>query len=284
MASNLFDTALRILRKSLRGAFAKTELGRTLREADTARRRGRFDEREKRLLKQKLARLSTQQVADELVEALASGGRLGSDLSQLLEPGRATNRVSRARELEAIANLARPLLRPLPGWSQFRQREAAKHGEITDGEMIPVSSSNVHSIGFRLDQTRRRTDRGTLLIRFLGTSSDGHRAGPGPLYEYFDVPTSLFLSFSRAASKGKFVWDSVRVRGTVSGHRFRYELAGISQGYVPRQAGLKRGQKGEWFLTRQFRDPVTGRLVSSQLPEERVRRGSDLRGRPNRGR
>lgn len=169
------------------------------------------------------------------------------------------------------------------------------------GEMIPVRSSNVHSIGFRLDPESGFPvgTKGTLLIRFLG----GHgkeRSGPGALYEYFDVPASLFRAFRRAASKGKFVWDEVRVRGTISGHRYSYALADISGGYVPRQAGLKRGAPGEWYLTRRFRDS-SGALLTSRLPEMQVRsagpnrangpgagklilkRGTPKRGGPSRG-
>jgi hypothetical protein len=39
-----------------------------------------------------------------------------------------------------------------------------------------------------------------------------------------------------APSKGGWVWDHLRIRGTVSGHQKDYELAGIVGGYVPRKA------------------------------------------------
>lgn len=128
--------------------------------------------------------------------------------------------------------------------------------------MIPVRSSNVHSIGFAW---RKEGRVGDLLVRFLG--GDGkHRSGPGPLYRYKSVDRSVFDAFKRASSKGSFVWDNLRVRGTISGHEYSYELAGVGDDeYVPRQAGLKRGQKGEFFMPRNF----NGRR--STLPEQQVR-------------
>jgi hypothetical protein len=132
---------------------------------------------------------------------------------------------------------------------------------LTEG-MIPVRSSNVESIGFEWPE---HGTVGNLLVRFLGGDSK-HRAGKGPLYRYFDVDRSVFDAFKRAASKGSFVWSSLRIRGTVSGHQYAYELAGTGpDDYIPRQAGLKRGQKGEFFLPRTFK----GR--KSSLPEEKLR-------------
>lgn len=129
--------------------------------------------------------------------------------------------------------------------------------------MIPVRSSNVHSIGWEWNDNDPR--RGNLLVRFLGGTGK-ERSGPGSLYRYKDVPRPVFDAFKRAASKGGFVWDELRVRGTVSGHQYDYELAGTdAAGYVPRQAGLKRGEKGEYFMPRNF----AGRR--SSLPERQVR-------------
>lgn len=128
--------------------------------------------------------------------------------------------------------------------------------------MIPVTSSNVHSIGFEWPE---HGTVGNLLVRFLGGDSK-HRAGPGPLYRYFDVDHSVFNAFKRAQSKGGFVWSDLRIRGTISGHQYPYELAGTGpDDYIPRQAGLKRGMKGEFFLKRTFQ----GRR--SSLPEQQVR-------------
>jgi KTSC domain len=151
--------------------------------------------------------------------------------------------------------------------------------------MIPVTSSNVHSIGFRLDPNDSFDDlqssKGTLLIRFLADTKGGKRTSPGALYEYHDVPARVFQEFRRAASKGGFVWDNVRVRGTVSGHKYSYDLAEIVNGYVPRQAGLKRGQQGEWYLKRRFRQGDN--VFESRLPERQVKLSGPNRAEPNRG-
>jgi len=143
------------------------------------------------------------------------------------------------------------------------------------GEMIEVTSSNVHSIGFNINW--KTPSIGTMLVRFLQEGRAGGQVG-GPLYEYFNVPTVLFQKFRTAASKGKWVWSNLRVRGTVSGHRYDYRLAGITSGYVPRKATVI-GQE-EWYIKRQF----TGENRSGQ---QRVfTSGDDMRARyiPNRGR
>lgn len=144
-------------------------------------------------------------------------------------------------------------------------------GSFGGQPMEPVDSSNVHSIGY--DEDSR-----TLFVRYLGGPSDS-RAGPGALYEYFDVPASLWHSFQSASSKGKWVWDNLRIRGTVSGHRYNYDLTGITGGYVPRRAQVKLTGPGvarEFFIPRSFGESQIrgGRLqkvqVRSRLPEEAV--------------
>lgn len=153
---------------------------------------------------------------------------------------------------------------PLPGWEN-RPRQPQPDEDL-DGRMTEVESSNVHSIGMRTEKLGDRT--GTLLVRYLGVHKGGIRAGIGSLYGYYKVPVTLFREFQTAASKGKFVWDELRVRGTISGHKYAYELIGITgqfvggrqiESYVPRQAALRRGQAGEHFITRTFRE---GRLVA----------------------
>ena len=169
---------------------------------------------------------------------------------------------------------------------------------LLTGEMVPVTSSNVHSIGY--DFNREDPVKGTLKVRFLQRDQKGGSRSkvPGPLYQYFDVHPFIFMAMRDAASKGKFVWDKLRIRGTVSGHRYNYRLAGVAQGYVPRQASL-RSQAQEWFVQRSIR--VGDRVLRSQLPTQLVRtldtrkhheilisgapyRGSPVRGQPFRGR
>lgn len=180
------------------------------------------------------------------------------------------------------------ILGRLPGWPQAQEQrqqigrkidEQAEPFVNMQTEMIPVSSSNVHSIGFRYENR----DIGTLLVRYLAELPNGRRGGPGPLYEYFKVPSILFERFKQAGSKGKFVWDNLRIRGTKSGHKFQYDLSGITQGYVPRRAQLVyfRGPRGglratEAYVPRTFnlgeirRGKLQMRQVRSQLPEQRI--------------
>jgi hypothetical protein len=145
---------------------------------------------------------------------------------------------------------------------------------IYRGEMIPVTSSNVHSIGFRWNDMDPA--KGTLIVRFL------QKGRPGPEYEYSAVHPLIFDAFRAADSKGQFVWDRLRIRGTISGHRFDYKLTGIADGYVPRQAvGRRRpGDYREYFIRRTVtgRNARTGevRAFESQLPSQFVRRVSSV--------
>lgn len=129
---------------------------------------------------------------------------------------------------------------------------------------ILVESSNVHSIAYEFNLANS-TQPGNLLVRFLGGTSK-NRTGPGAMYSYKSVPYEIFKAFKIAASKGGFVWDELRVRGTVSGHQFDYQLADLGEmSHVPRQAGFKTGQTGEFYMPRNFRGQ------RSTLPEQQVR-------------
>lgn len=137
---------------------------------------------------------------------------------------------------------------------------------VYNGQMIRVSSSNVHSIGFRWNAAN--PSQGTLIVRYL------QKGRPGPEYEYDRVHPLVFEALRTAESKGRFVWDRLRVRGTVSGHRYHYQLTGIAGGYVPRQA--KRYGDNEYFVTRSItaQNARTGerRRFQSQLPDQFARR------------
>ena len=151
---------------------------------------------------------------------------------------------------------------------------------LVTGEMVEVTSSNVHSIGFDWDP--QNATHGTLKVRFLQKRADGSN-GPGPLYEYFNVAPEVFKAFRVADSKGRFVWDRLRIRGTVSGHRFRYRLKEIANGYMPRQA-VRFGQN-EYFIKRRqaYTSKTTGerRTFESQLEDRRVGAYRPVnRGRP----
>jgi hypothetical protein len=146
----------------------------------------------------------------------------------------------------------------------------ADHPLVT-GEMVRVQSSNVYSIGYDLNTH-------TLYVRFLVERiSDGRvTRSPGSLYGYRNVTPEEFLDFLSAPSKGNWVWDHLRIRGTVSGHQKDYFLAGISGGYIPRKATLKwirHPRTGKPYLAEVFAPRTVilgGQYVTSQRPLEVV--------------
>lgn len=146
-------------------------------------------------------------------------------------------------------------------------RRFPKDHPIVTGKFVNCHSSNVHSYAYNyLDWT--------LYVRFLGGEGE-HRHGPGPLYQYSHVPPELFLTLLNAGSKGDWVWDNLRIRGTVSGHQHDYRLVGIVGSYVPRKATYTPA--GEWFIPRTVRTDKGHGLTSA-------RPSAPARGVPNRGR
>lgn len=158
---------------------------------------------------------------------------------------------------------------------------AGRHVRDLAITMIPVSgSSNVYAYGYDPVQqvlrvqflaaavhghSVRKTTAGN--VGRLGSTVSNVRGGPGPVYDYFDVPPSVFNRMVAASSKGKAVWDLLRVRGTIEGHQYRYTLAAAGQAqilggsgsltYVPRRA-----------VSGGFRARRTGYGVRSLLPSE----------------
>lgn len=148
--------------------------------------------------------------------------------------------------------------------SEGRGRRFPADHPIVTGEMVEAQSSNVHSFGY--DQRDA-----SLFVRFLG-GSRMERGGPGSLYRYANVTPEEFLSLyaTRGGGAGDWVWDHLRVRGTVSGHRKDYELVGITGNYVPRKATVMPVPGGgveEWFIRRQVKTH-TGKWRKSALQDE----------------
>lgn len=164
---------------------------------------------------------------------------------------------------------------------QHQRYRIKKNDPLVTGEMVLVESSNVHSIGYIWNDAD--PGRGTLKVRFLDKRKNGPASGRGAMYYYFDVHPTLFQAFQKAASKGKWVWDNLRIRGTVSGHQKRYQLMSLaSDGYVPRQA--TRFGNEEWYIRRTVKS-AAGKSYTSELGDQLVRRVNRGRGNgPNRGR
>lgn len=192
------------------------------------------------------------------------------------EPGTPARRD--AQTPEAVSNYVTINI----GGRKYRIR---RDDPLLTGEMIRVKSSNVHSIGYIWNSDDPA--KGTLQVRFLDHRK-GRSAKAGAGYQYFAVHPEVFVSFTKAASKGKFVWDRLRIRGTVSGHQYQYSIATLaSDGYTPRKA--RRVGDHEYFLQRTVKGS-NGKVYKSQLPQRMVgpynpspNRGTPDRGEPNRG-
>ena len=162
--------------------------------------------------------------------------------------------------------------RPVAGKPEPPEARSTKSPppEETGFDMIRVTSSNVHSIGYQ-------SSTGTLAVRYLapilisagrGVRIGGKTNAPGPLYHYFDVSPKLWKSFESASSKGKWVWDHLRIRGTVAGHKYDYRLVtgtvaptGVQLRYIPRRAS------GKGFMSRSRY--LDGKRVKSTFKSQR---------------
>jgi len=149
---------------------------------------------------------------------------------------------------------------------QFHRRP----GDATGTLYVTYKANAFHSGSLSTGRRRRGRRTGdTQLLGRAGKTVSGKENSPGSKYAYLNVPPSLFTKMKDAYSKGKFVWDELRIRGTIHGHRYRYVLAQGqlvgSEGrlYVPRKA-TKGG-----FVTRSVRTGTTtgrGGFQTSTLP------------------
>jgi len=167
------------------------------------------------------------------------------------------------------------------GEREYR-RVPADHPLLT-GEMVQCpNSTNVYEFGYD-------SERGYLYVRFQQQHKENTRGGAGSLYRYSGVSPGEFLALYRVRNQGHgdgpgvWVWDALRIRGTVSGHQKDYELVGITDSYVPRKATVKRtkeimGKRGkplkrkgleEWYVQREVKTHE-GRFARSALPTTRV--------------
>lgn len=118
---------------------------------------------------------------------------------------------------------------------------------------------------------RVQKGKSTGLTQLIGGKLSGKLDSRGPTYAYYDVPIRVYVRMKLAASKGKFVWDELRIRGSIYGHKYRYglvyaeESAGGGAPYIPRRA-TKAG-----FRTRSLAEPGLGKrgFRTSTLPEQR---------------
>lgn len=85
------------------------------------------------------------------------------------------------------------------------------------GEWLPVTSSNVAAIRYLPEDE-------ALEVEYLN----------GGFYRYSDIPPMMAKDFALASSPGGWVWDHLRVRGTVYGYQKPYALISGPSTYEPR--------------------------------------------------
>lgn len=161
-----------------------------------------------------------------------------------------------------------------------RKRQYDPNDPVLTGEMLRVESSNVWAIGYIFNHSNPM--KGDLRVQYGQKRGKGGSLSAGPVYEYHSIHPDVFVAFQKARSKGEWVWDRLRIRGTVSGHTVPYDLVGIADGYVPRKAS--RFGPNEYFVKREV--SVGGQKIESQLEDRFVGRAQPQRpsmGIPNRG-
>ena len=145
---------------------------------------------------------------------------------------------------------------------------------IITGDMVPTpGSTNVYEFGYDADSSY-------LYVRFKQGLAPGEHVrpqAPGALYRYSGVTPEEFLTLyalrnhsGNGGGPGDWVWDHLRIRGTVSGHQKDYELVGVMNGYVPRKATLEReptGELMEYFVPRIIKT-TEGKWLRSRKPRE----------------
>lgn len=184
------------------------------------------------------------------------------------------------------------------GWNRgFQEQRQAARREPT---ILTPESSNVYSFTWFApgNPSANREVIGTLYVTFkaptlnsdsvttgrnpsgfrqlrgrYGSTITGKSDAAGVTYAYYRVPRIVFEKMKNATSKGKFVWNNLRTRGTIYGHKYQY---GVVSGalvdhnnepfyYVPRRATR------DGFKKRAVADVTqrTGRrgYVTSTLPE-----------------
>lgn len=125
-----------------------------------------------------------------------------------------------------------------------------------DWEFV-VGSSNVYALRYDEDALH-------MYVCFLGGTSQ-NRNGEGPTYRYKGVPKKVATRLFDSHSVGVAVWDELRIRGTIAGHQYDYNLEATGpSGYVPRKAterGYKPRQIKQGTMELRSSKPGTGRFA-----------------------
>lgn len=105
--------------------------------------------------------------------------------------------------------------KPKPDRSNRRQLPSSQvEGFVYDGDILIVNSSNVAAAQYNPIENK-------MMVEFLGKGGRG-----GASYLYSNVSIDEAIAFAQAQSKGGFVWDHFRVRGSRTAHRKPYVKIG----------------------------------------------------------
>jgi hypothetical protein len=185
--------------------------------------------------------VTTPQGTFRVKSSPASGSKIVLPNGQVIRvPGTKTGKIPElVPEPEAVPSIPEP---EAPGAALGEARQAGIKGAI---KLQRVASSNVYAIGYD-------PETGTLRVQYLAggqglkskEAKTRAKTKAGAMYDYYNVPPRLWASFQAAGSKGRWVWDKLRVRGTIAGHKFDYTLVagtivGVGRVYVPRLATVK---------------------------------------------
>tara|TARA_R110000803_G_scaffold23906_4_gene58203 strand:+ start:6047 stop:6802 length:756 start_codon:yes stop_codon:yes gene_type:complete len=225
----------------------------------------------------------THQDIDEAIKQVEkrSGGELGDDM---VNSGRTvpppiptgTKAPPKTPGITAIStpghrNRNSPFHDPDPD-SEFV--EALPDDQFSETHSV-LNSTNVHSYIYdfynnTLFVTYRayRQGGGGVAWRDIGK---GQRANsPGVTYAYFHVEERMYLKMRGYASKGEFVWDALRKRGTIDGHQYEYSAVSPQTNedgslYVPRKATRKGLRNRSIVIGDKTR--TKPKIVRNTLPE-----------------
>ena len=170
----------------------------------------------------------------------------------------AANARDKFKEAVENASPSAALRKDLPQWNEQQLAGLSADGlevprDAMDaflyfGTWLPVQSSNVEQIHYDPSDS-------TLKIKFLN----------GGYYQYDDVSIREAESFANASSKGKWVWDELRKRGTVFGFNRRHPYTFLSG---PTGVGLG-GYTPQWYRSSGTRS-LHGKIPDSGAPNESV--------------
>jgi hypothetical protein len=153
-----------------------------------------------------------------------------SERGRLVAPNTLTRLINKHGEARVMEMLAERVSES----GEAGIRAAAAEADMPEdsklnGEWSPsLNSSNIDAIRW----LNGNDSTGTMEVRFLG----------GAVYQYYDVPQSVFLDFYDAPSKGKWFWQNIRggnaktsnysyakiASGTVTGAQRRTEASGYA--------------------------------------------------------